>query len=314
MGKFLLKRILSIIPTIFIASTIVFILMHMLPVDPIIYIVDEDATEQDIEDARHREGLDRPILVQYADYLMGVVTGDWGESFITNKDVFVAISDVIEPTILITIGSTLITIVVAIPMGIYAATHRNSIADYIISASTILFDAIPDFWLGLMMLYLFAFKLGWFPLTGYKLISHYGVGGALWSLVLPCFALGLSHVAKIARQTRSQMLNQLNQDYVRTARAKGLPEKMVNYKHALKNTLSLIVTQVAASFAALLGGSMIIENVFNIQGMGKLAKTALQAADYYQEQAIVLYSMLITASVNIMLDLVYKKLDPRIDL
>lgn len=313
MGKFLVKRIISILPTIFIASTLVFILMRMMPVDPIRLLVPEDATEEQIEKERAREGLDKPVIVQYGKYMLGVVTGDWGDSFFTRRPVFTEIMSVIEPTILLTIYSTLITIVVAIPAGIFAATHRNSLADYLISGSSILFDAIPDFFLGLMFIYVFAFVVQWFPLTGYKLIKHYGIGQSLWSLTMPAFAMGLSHVAKIARQTRSQMLNQLNQDYVRTARAKGLSEKMVNYKHALKNTLALIVTQVAASFSGMLGGSIIIENVFNIDGLGRMAKDALSSADYNLEQAVVLYSMIITACVNIMLDIVYKKLDPRID-
>ena len=214
----------------------------------------------------------------------------------------------------ITFFSTILTMVVAIPAGVFAATHRNSPLDYTISASSILFDSIPTFWLGLMLLYIFSFKMDIFPLDGYKLIEHYGWGEALKSLVLPCFALGMGHVAGLARQTRSQMLNVLSADYIRTARAKGLSERMVNYKHALKNTMSLVVTIVGGSIGAMLGGSTVIENVFNIQGVGKLAYTSLMRSDYYQEQGIIMFITLIYAGMNILLDIVYKKLDPRIEL
>ena len=165
-----------------------------------------------------------------------------------------------------------------------------------------------------MLLYIFSFKLDLLQLDGYKIIEHYGWGEALKSLVLPCFALGMGHVAGLARQTRSQMLNVLSADYIRTARAKGLSEKMVNYKHALKNTMSLVITIIGGSIGGMLGGSTVIENVFNIQGVGKLAYTSLMRSDYYQEQGIIMFITLIYAGMNILLDIIYKKLDPRIDL
>ena len=315
MGKFLVKRILSLIPTVFISMAIIFFLMQALPVDPIHLMYDtEDMTDAQVQELEEKHGFDDPAIVQYLRYMKNVFKGDWGNSLFSKEPVFQAIADRMEPTLLITFFSTLLTMVVAIPAGVFAATHRNSPLDYTISASSILFDSIPTFWLGLMLLYIFSFKMDIFPLDGYKLIEHYGWGEALKSLVLPCFALGMGHVAGLARQTRSQMLNVLSADYIRTARAKGLSERMVNYKHALKNTMSLVVTIVGGSIGAMLGGSTVIENVFNIQGVGKLAYTSLMRSDYYQEQGIIMFITLIYAGMNILLDIVYKKLDPRIEL
>lgn len=315
MGKFILKRILTLIPTVFISMAIIFFLMQMLPVDPIYLMYDtEEMTEEQVDALREQHGLNDPAIVQYFRYMGNVLKGDWGMSLFSKKPVFEAITDRMEPTLLITLFSTILTVVIAIPAGVFAATHRNSPLDYTISASSILFDSIPTFWLGIMLLYIFSFKLDLLPLDGYKIIEHYGWGEALKSLVLPCFALGMGHVAGLARQTRSQMLNVLSADYIRTARAKGLSEKMVNYKHALKNTMSLVITIIGGSIGGMLGGSTVIENVFNIQGVGKLAYTSLMRSDYYQEQGIIMFITLIYAGMNILLDIIYKKLDPRIDL
>jgi peptide/nickel transport system permease protein len=315
MGKFLVKRILSAIPTILIAMGIVFILMHVLPRNPILDKYDMDTiTEEQLRELEEEYGFNKPVIVQYMEYMGKVLKGDWGKSFFSGKQVFDAIKERMEPTLLLTLFSTVITIVIAIPAGVIAATHRNTGIDYLITVLSVAFISLPSFWVGVMALYIFAFKLGLFPLEGYKSISHFGLLAALHSLVLPAVASGLMHVASLARQTRSQMLNVLHQDYIRTARAKGLSERKVYYKHALKNTMSLVITLIGGSVGAMLGGSTVMENVFNIQGVGKLAYTSLMRSDYYQEQAIILFIILIFAGMNILLDIIYKWLDPRIEL
>ena len=315
MLKFIVKRILYAIPTILITVSIVFVLMRLLPNNPIYNMVDMDeVTEEQIAELEEQYGINDPIWKQYLNYMGDVFTGNWGRSFFNEVPVFENITSRLEPTLMMTVLSTLITFCIGVPIGILCATRRNSVLDYAMSSGAIVFMAVPSFWLGLLMIYFLAFKMKWFPIEGYRSIAKYGFWSAVYSIILPSIALGMSHVASIARQTRSSMLNVLNTDYIRTARAKGLSEHMVHYKHALKNTMSLIATLIGSTVGGLLGGSTVIENVFNIQGVGKLSHQALMRLDYYQEQADTLFTVLIIVAINIILDIVYKLLDPRIDI
>ena len=314
MWKFIVKRILYVIPTILISLSIVFILMKLLPGSPVYGMVDfDEMTMEEIEAIEDELGLNDPLIVQYLRYVGDVLTGNWGNSYFNERPVFTNIAMVLEPTIMITIMSTLITVCVGIPIGIICATKRNSFLDYMLSSTSVVFMAVPAFWLGILLVYFFAFKLGWFPIEGYRSLERYGLLECLRSILLPSIAMSMSRTAAMARQTRSAMLNVLNADYIRTARAKGLRERVVNYKHALKNTLSLVATLVGAAIGEFLGGSTVIERVFNVQGVGNMAHSSLMRLDYYQTQAIILFSMLIYIVINIILDIVYKMLDPRID-
>ena len=313
MGKYVIKRVLTAIPVLFIVVTLVFCLMRIIPGNPVYHMVDENATAEEIEMVKEKYGLNDSIWEQYARYVGGLLTGDWGKSYFNDQPVFKNISAVMEPTILITLFSTLITILVGVPVGVIAATHRNSLLDYSLSSASMVAMTIPSFWLGLMLAYWFGYKLGIFPTQSYMSIGRFGLWKAMYSVALPCISLGLSHVASIARHTRSAMLDVLGQDYIRTARAKGLAGKVVHYKHALKNTLSIVATLVANSIAGMLGGAVVTEKVFNINGMGKLALDSLYRRDYAQEQAIVLFTAIIFIGVNILMDIVYKALDPRIE-
>lgn len=314
MGKFVLKRTLMLIPTLLIILTLVFALMRMVPGSPVWGLLEgeEDITLERVEEVETEMGFNDPILVQYGRYLKELFSGDWGMSYFNQKDVFVNMKAVWEPTLIIAIYATIITVVLAIPVGILSATHRNSLLDYAVSTMSTATMCIPGFCLGLMLCYLFAFKLGWFPVVGYKTIEKAGFWSAIWNLTLPAFALGLNQVASLARYTRSCMLDVMNQDYIRTARAKGLSRNKVYYKHALKNTMAVVGTVIANSIAALLGGAAVTEKVFNIRGMGTLAVDSLGRRDYSQEQAIVLFFAMVTLVVNLLMDIFYKVMDPRI--
>ena len=314
MGKFVLKRTLMLIPTLLIILTLVFALMRMVPGSPVWGLLEgeEDITLERVEEVETEMGFNDPILVQYGRYLKELFSGDWGMSYFNQKDVFVNMKAVWEPTLIIAIYATIITVVLAIPVGILSATHRNSLLDYAVSTMSTATMCIPGFCLGLMLCYLFAFKLGWFPVVGYKTIEKAGFWSAIWNLTLPAFALGLNQVASLARYTRSCMLDVMNQDYIRTARAKGLSRSKVYYKHALKNTMAVVGTVIANSIAALLGGAAVTEKVFNIRGMGTLAVDSLGRRDYSQEQAIVLFFAMVTLVVNLLMDIFYKVMDPRI--
>lgn len=314
MLKYTLKRIILLIPTIIVVLSIVFFLMRMIPGSPVQGLVQgEDYTREEIEELETKMGFNDPIWQQYLRYVGNVLSGDWGESYFNGKPVFQCMMDVWEPTLLIAFMSTILTVVIAIPIGILSATHRNSLLDYFVTSTSVVSMSIPSFCWSLLLCYFLAYVLKWFRTSGYVYIEKDGFWNAVYCAALPSLSLGLHHVASLARYTRSTMLDVLNQDYIRTAKAKGLPKAKIYYKHALKNTLSIVGTSVASSFAGMLGGTSVTEKVFNIRGMGTLAVNALTRRDYNQEQAIVLFSALICLGMNLVLDLCYKLLDPRIE-
>lgn len=313
MAKFTLKRILSAIPTLIVVLVIVFCLVRVLPGSAAYYLIDEDnMTPEAIAEIEARLGIDKPIWEQFIIYVRDILTGNWGTSYLNGRDVIQNITSRLEPTIMIAVGATIITVIIGIPMGVFAATHRNSWLDYLLSSAAMVFRTIPAFWLGALLVYYIAYKGGFFPVQGYTKIATGGFLKAVQCVALPCIGIGLSHVAAAARHTRSSMLQVLGEDYVRTARAKGLSLFKVRYKHALRNTLSLIVTTIGTSMAAMLGGSTVIEKIFNIEGVGKLAYDSLMKHDYNQEQAIILFVAIIFIAMNILLDILYKIIDPRV--
>ena len=315
MGKFVIKRILSAIPVLFIILVMVFCLMRLLPGNPLYSLqADADLSEEEMTVLQEKYGLNGTIFEQFWRYLKNIAKGDWGNSYFDGEPVFQNIFERMEPTLLMTALSTAITLLLGIPIGIYCATHRNSVLDYLLSSCSMLFTVIPSFCLGIAFLYFFAFKLKWFPLYGYVSIADGGLGEALRHVFLPSLAIGLVGTASFARHTRSQMLDVLNADYIRTARAKGLANRGVYYKHALRNVLSVVITMVTGAVVSHLGGSTVLEKVFNIEGVGILAYDALSRKDYSQEQAILLFFAILLVFMNIFLDIVYKLLDPRVEL
>lgn len=314
MAKFIFKRVLSAIPVVLLVITIVFLMMRIIPGDPARMILGDEAREEDVVALRDKMGLNDPLLKQYTDFIKNIVTGEWGESYFNHEPVFDNIKARLEPTVLIMLVSTVISVIIGIPFGVLAARYRNSVFDYMLTSFSVLGLSIPMFWLGIMMVYLFAVRLGWFPVQGYKTIADTGLWTAIYYVLMPSIAIGLQHVASIARYTRSTMLDVLTNEYIRTAKAKGLSVPVVYYKHALKNALSPVVTVIGFSMASMLGGTVVCETVFNIPGMGKLAYDSLMRRDYAQEQAIILFIAIVLVTVNILMDIVYKWLDPRIEL
>lgn len=313
MVKFVIKRIFSVIPVVFIVITLVFFMVRIIPGDPAQQMLGEDADPADVEALRERLGLNDPILVQYINYLKDILRGDWGTSLYNNEPVFVNIRNRMEPTLLLTVYAVFLTVIIGVPLGIIAARKRNSLADYVLTTFSAVGKAAPGFWVGLMMVYYLGVQLRLFPVQGYTFIEKGGLGGALYSLTMPAMAYALSHISGIARYTRTMMLDVINEDYVRTARAKGLNERKVYYKHALRNAMAPVVTNVAVAIAGLLGGATIAETVFNIPGMGKLSYDSLMRRDYTQQQANLLFTTILLVTTNIVLDIIYKLLDPRID-
>ena len=313
MLKYTLKRILLLIPTLAIVLTIVFCLMQMVPGSPVYALVEgEDYTPQEIWELEEEMGFHDPIIVQYGRYVGNILQGDWGISYLNSRPVFDNMMKIWEPSILMAFMATFITVIIALPVGVLSATHRNSALDYFVTSTSTVSMTIPTVCWALLLLYVVAYKLDMFPIQGYTYIAKGSFWKSVYCVMLPSISLGLHHVASMARLTRTTMLDVLNQDYIRTAKAKGLPQSKIYYKHALKNTLNLVGTNIATSFAGILGGSAITERVFNIKSLGTLAVTSLSARDYNQEQAIVLYSALMCLGVNLILDLFYKYLDPRI--
>lgn len=289
MIKFIVKRLLSVIPVLIIVVTLVFFLMRVIPGDPATLMLGDDAKPEDIAAFKEIMGLNDPMIKQYIDYVKNILTGDWGNSLYYKKPVFGIILNRMEPTILLMLYSIFLAVSIGIPFGIIAAKHRNTITDYALTTLSIFGNSMPVFWLGVMMIYLFGVELMWFPVQGYMPIAKSGLWKSLYSLTVPSFTLGFQYISSIARYTRSTMLDVMNNDYVRTARAKGLSETKVYYKHALKNSLAPVVTLVGFSMAGMIGGSVVTETVFNIPGMGKLAYDSLMRRDYPQEQAIASY-------------------------
>jgi len=318
MAKYVLKRVLLLFPTLLALMLVIFSLMRMVPGSPVYALLldemeESEITTEDIERKEEEMGFNRPIVVQFYEYATGLLTGDWGISWYNMQPVFKNMVDVWEPTIFMGIYSGIITIVLAIPLGIFCATHRNSVLDYIISACNTVIAVIPSFCAGLLLIYVFGWKLKWFPVTSYKSIEDVGFWKALWYVTLPSFALGLHGIAGMARHTRSQMLDVLSSDYIRTARAKGLSRTKVYYKHALKNTMAIVGPMIAGTIVGALGGASVTEKVFNIRGMGTLAVSSLTRRDYNQEQAIAMFFALVSLLFDLGVDILLKVLDPRIE-
>ena len=290
-----------------------FALVRIIPGDPTYIYLGDDAEPEEYEALREKLGLNDPIIVQYARYMKNILTGDWGTSMHNHKPVFQNILDRWEPTILLTIYSTTLAVLIGVPIGIFAARRRNSVLDYGVTTLSAVGMSAPGFWVGLMMVFLLGVRLHIFPVQGYVPLAKGGIWGSLYSLTLPAITLSLSHQATLCRYTRSMMLDVLNNDYVRTARAKGLSDGKVYYKHALKNALGPVVTNIGFAIAAKLGGSTITETVFNIPGVGKLAYDSLMRRDYDQVLANMLVVAILLIFTNILLDIVYKLLDPRIE-
>ena len=310
MRYYLIRRGLTLLPSLLGAITVVFLIIHLIPGDPVAMIMRDYYTNESAAALRHLLGLDRPLLLQYLDYIWKTLHLDFGLSFQNKREVIVNIADQLPYTVELGFASIIVALLIAIPSGILSAVYRNRWPDYVSRILASLAISSPEFLLGVLLLLTFALYLGWFP--------SYGVGdGAslpslLWHLLLPALALGLRETALLARITRSSFLEVVSQDYVRTARAKGLNERVVIFKHALRNALVPILTVTGVDLAYLLGGAVVVETVFSRQGAGRILLDAVLHRDYPQVQGTLLVLIVIAIIVNACVDLAYALVDPRI--
>jgi ABC-type dipeptide/oligopeptide/nickel transport system permease component len=303
-------RVAGGIPTLFGVMVVVFLVIHLIPGDPVSAMLGDRATAAQIASTRHNLGLDKPLWGQFVDFLGRYVTGNFGDSIATRQSVLDAILDRLPYTIELAAAGVLISVLLGVPLGVLAATHRGKAADHGSLVFSMFGVAAPSFWVGLLLAMLFAVRLGWFPTIGAGDTSD--PASVLRALVLPALALGLSGMALIARMTRSSMLEVLGEDYVRTARAKGVPERFVVYKHALRNAAIPILTVIGLNFGHLLGGTIVMETVFARPGLGKLLLDSILARDYPMIQGVTFVIAVAFIVVNIVVDLMYAVLDPRI--
>ncbi|WP_337268322.1 ABC transporter permease [Oryzifoliimicrobium ureilyticus] len=311
MIRYILNRLFGMVLVMFLVVTIVFVILRITPGDPAAVMLGPDATAADVAALRTRLGLDQPILIQYVFYLGQLLKGDLGQSIFLNIPVTSALIERAEPTFFLTLFSLVIASLIALPIGIYAAHRRGSFIDQAATTLAMLAASIPSFWLGLILMQIFAVRLQIFPVSGYG-----GPGSSfferMYHLTLPALALGLVSSALILRFTRASMLDVLGDDYVRTARAKGLSERRVVLKHALKNALIPILTVLGLTAAVLVSGAVVTETVFGLPGVGSLVVSAVLRRDYPVIQGTLLVVAGLYVLINFAIDMLYILVDPRV--
>lgn len=305
MFTFIIRRMIQTIPVLIGVTILVFMLIHLIPGDPAQIIAGETASPEQVEQMRERLGLNDPLPVQYFRYVGDAIQGDLGESIRNGRPVTEEISTRFWTTVELSIYSTILSVFIGLIAGVISATRRYSFSDVAIMIVALFGLSMPNFWLGLMLIQWFSIDLGWFSPSGW---------GSWQQNVLPVLTLGTGGAAIIARMTRSSMIEVIGQDYIRTARAKGVKERIVIYRHALKNALIPVVTVVGLQFGGMLGGAVLTEQVFAINGMGRLIIDAIRARDFPIVQGTVLVISLLFVLVNLIVDISYRYLNKRIDL
>jgi peptide/nickel transport system permease protein len=305
------RRLVLTVPVMVLVATGVFLLLHLTPGDPVGVMLGPDASEERRLEVRRQLGLDDPLPVQYVRWLGNVARGDLGRSLFLNKPVTAALAERVQPTVSLTILACLVAIGVGLPAGVVAARWRGSWIDLGSMGVSMLGISMPTFWLGLLLIFGFAVKLRWLPVAGYEPLSS-GVWESLRYLILPALTLGAAQGALLARMTRSMMLEVLGQDFVRTARAKGLAERAVLLRHALRNGFIPLLTVIGVTFAVLMGGAVVTEQIFNIPGVGRLLIQAIGRRDFPLVQGTVLAIAALYVLINLAVDLLYALIDPRI--
>lgn len=309
MYSYVVKRLLFAIVTLFAVLTLVFVLVRIVPGDPAEVILGDHASQPAIDALRDRLGLNRPLYVQYWDFVSGAVRGDWGESMVTATPVFDEVAEVLPYTIELTVVSLVLGVMIGLPLGTWAAVRRNRMADYAIRIVSLLGLSFPAFVSAILLLLAFAIQVRWFPVIS----SPRGdVVGHLRNLALPALSLGLIMAAYVTRVARSSMLEVLGQDYIRTAKAKGVPAVVIIWRHCTRNALIPVVTVVGLFLGVQIGNSVLTEIVFNRPGLGKLIVNALNQRDYTMLQGLMVVYTFIVVIVNIITDLTYGIIDPRV--
>jgi len=305
MKQYVLQRLASGLIVLFGISIFSFALIHMIPGDPIRIMLGENASAEQVHALREQLGLNDPLPTQYLNYMTGVLQGDLGTSFKTGRPVLTEILERFPATVKLAASGMALAICIGITMGVLAAKFKDTFIDFTAMSIATLGVSIPNFWLGILLILLFTVKLGWFPIAG---------GTGLRDLVLPAVTLGVLASTVISRLTRAGMVEVLSQDYIRTARAKGLHERAVLFVHAFRNAMIPVVTIIGLQIASLLGGTVIIERVFDWPGLGSLAINAIASRDFPLVQGIILFIGVIFVLVNLLVDILYSLIDPRIEI
>lgn len=309
MGKYVIKRLLQLIPILIGITFLSFAMMRLAGGDAVTYLYENagvNVSQEIIDEAKKEYGLDQPFLVQYARWFAGMATGDMGKSYVSGRDVYETFAEKLPATLLLTLSSILVTILLAIPLGIVSAVYHNKWTDYLIRFLSFIGNSMPNFFAALVLIYFLSVKMGWFPVITNE--------NTLQSLVLPTCTLVISMASKYTRQVRAAVLEELNKEYVMGAKARGVREKIIIWKSVMKSSMLTIITLLALSVGSLLGGTTIVETIFMWDGVGKMAVDAITMRDYPIIQAYVAWMAVIYVLVNLITDIVYHYLDPRVRL
>lgn len=311
MIAYLLRRVAATVPVLLTVAVMIFLLLHLSPGDPASIIAGDNVQPEQLEKIREHLGLKRPWYEQFLSWLGRLLQGDFGTSIISGKPVLEMIADRLEPTLSVAIATMALSVVIAIPLGVLAAAKRGTAVDRLVVGISVLGFSVPVFVIGYALIQIFALELKWLPVQGFRSLSD-GVGPFLERIVLPTAALTLLYIALITRITRTSMLEVLGEDFVRTARAKGISGTAVLFRHALRNAAVPIVTVIGIGFALLITGVVVTESVFNLPGVGRLTIDAVLSRDYPVIQGITLLASVLYVAINLLIDLSYVLLDPRI--
>lgn len=313
MAGYIARRLLAVLPVLFIVAVIVFFIIHLTPGDPAATILGQEATPEEVQALRQQMGLDKPLGEQFLSWIGGAVKGDFGESFFLDKPVWAAFVERLGPTLSLAILAQVIGIAIALTLGILAVRKRGTIVDEAVMGFSMLGISIPSFLLGSLLVLLFGVELGWLPVAGYK-----PLGDGLWAhlkyLILPALVLGVVQSALITRITRSSLLDVMSENFIKTAKAKGVREKAIVFGHALRNAFIPILTIIGESFGGLVTGAAVIETLFNIPGVGQLIVSSISRRDYAVIQGSVLIITVTYVFLNLVVDLLYGVVDPRVRL
>lgn len=311
MLRYILGRLLAAIPIFALVAIFIFSLVHLTPGDPAVLLAGDNANPQQVEKIRERLHLDKPVIVQFGIWAGNALRFDLGDSVYSNQPVTKLIAQRVEPTMVLALVTLIFTVAISVPLGVIAAWRANGLVDRVIMAFAVLGFSVPVFVIGYLLVYFFAVKLKWFPVQGYKPLED-GVLATLHSVTLPSIALAMVFAALIARVTRAAMLEALNENFTRTARAKGLGTFRILVVHALKSAGVPVITVIGIGFATLVGGVVVTESVFNIPGIGRLTVDAITRRDYPVVQGVILFFSALLIFINLLVDLSYVLFDPRV--
>lgn len=305
MAKYIIKRLLMLIPVMIGITLFIYVILSLAPGDPVALILGPDATVEQMAAKRQELGLDKPVLVRYVNYMLGVLRGDFGTSWLSGFSVFDEFINRFPTTLTLGLMALGLAVIIGVPLGMVAAIRQNSVIDYATLVCAMLFSCLPGFWIGMMAQIYFCMKLGWFPVSGVGSFRHF---------VMPALALSLGMMASMIRLTRTSMLEVMNKDYVRTARAKGVAELKIYSVHVLRNGLLPVITQIGIGFAGIMGGAVVTESVFAIPGIGSYLINAVKSRDIPVVMGSIIFIGLFVGIVNLIVDFVYAFVDPRIKL